>query len=141
MLKALIPVDGSNNALRAVRHVINLIKRREPMEVHLLNVQEAVDAWEVRRFLKSDEIRRFQMKRSEQQFQAAKALFDKARISYQAHVKIGDVAQTIYRFALGHRCDKIIMGTRGMGSVRNLLLGSVATKVIHLSKVPVTLVK
>jgi nucleotide-binding universal stress UspA family protein len=35
----------------------------------------------------------------------------------------------------------IVMGTRGQGAVGNLLLGSVATKVIHLSKVPVTLVK
>jgi nucleotide-binding universal stress UspA family protein len=33
------------------------------------------------------------------------------------------------------------MGTRGMGSVSNMLLGSVATKVIHLADVPVTLVK
>jgi len=32
-------------------------------------------------------------------------------------------------------------GTRGLGSVSNLVLGSVATKVIHLSTVPVLLVK
>jgi nucleotide-binding universal stress UspA family protein len=33
------------------------------------------------------------------------------------------------------------MGTRGMGAIGNLVLGSVATKVIHLTEVPVTLVK
>ena len=33
------------------------------------------------------------------------------------------------------------MGTRGMGAMGNLILGSVATKVIHLVDVPVTLVK
>ena len=32
------------------------------------------------------------------------------------------------------------MGTRGLGSISGLLLGSVATKVLHLVKVPVTLV-
>ena len=31
----------------------------------------------------------------------------------------------------------IAMGTRGMGSVRNMVLGSVAAKVIHLAEVPV----
>jgi nucleotide-binding universal stress UspA family protein len=36
------------------------------------------------------------------------------------------------------RCSS---GTRGLGSVSNLLLGSVGTKVIHLSPVPVQLVK
>jgi nucleotide-binding universal stress UspA family protein len=38
-------------------------------------------------------------------------------------------------------CDAIVMGTRGMGAVSGLVLGSVATKVIHLADVPVTLVK
>jgi nucleotide-binding universal stress UspA family protein len=33
------------------------------------------------------------------------------------------------------------MGAHGMGSVANLLLGSVATKVIGLTSVPVLLVK
>jgi nucleotide-binding universal stress UspA family protein len=33
------------------------------------------------------------------------------------------------------------MGTRGLGTITNLVLGSVASKVIHLSTVPVLLVK
>jgi nucleotide-binding universal stress UspA family protein len=34
-----------------------------------------------------------------------------------------------------------VMGTRGLGPVQSLLLGSTALKVIHLAEVPVTLVK
>lgn len=37
--------------------------------------------------------------------------------------------------------DVIVMGTRGMGALGNLALGSTATKVVHLADVPVTLVK
>jgi nucleotide-binding universal stress UspA family protein len=33
------------------------------------------------------------------------------------------------------------MGTRGMGAIGNVFLGSIATKVVHLASVPVTLVK
>ncbi len=33
------------------------------------------------------------------------------------------------------------MGTRGLGTVAGILLGSVATKVIHFADVPVTLIK
>jgi len=141
MLKALVPVDGSKNSLRAARHLIDLIKEREPMEIHLLNVQEAADAWEVRRFLKANEIRRRQLEHGKQQLKDAEALLDRAGIRYQSHVLIGDVPATIARFAKRQRCDKIIMGTRGLGAVKSLLLGSIATKVIHLSDVPVTLVK
>jgi nucleotide-binding universal stress UspA family protein len=32
------------------------------------------------------------------------------------------------------------MGTRGMTAIANLVLGSVATKVLHLTQVPVVLV-
>ncbi len=37
--------------------------------------------------------------------------------------------------------DRVFQGTRGMNSMSNMLLGSVATEVIHLSPVPVLLVK
>jgi nucleotide-binding universal stress UspA family protein len=34
----------------------------------------------------------------------------------------------------------IYMGTRGMGAVSGLVMGSTATKVLHLASVPVVLV-
>ena len=37
--------------------------------------------------------------------------------------------------------EHIVMGTRGLGSIQGLLLGSVAMKVIHLAEVPITLIK
>lgn len=141
MLRIVIPVDGSKNSDRAVQHLVSLAKGRGPVEVHLLNVQQEANGWEVRRFLKKDEIRRLQLQHGAQQLQSAKRLLDRARIRYEAHVMIGDLAATIARFASRRRCSAIIMGTRGMGAVPNLLLGSVATKVVHLSRVPVTLVK
>jgi nucleotide-binding universal stress UspA family protein len=52
-----------------------------------------------------------------------------------------DIAQTIVRFTKSRRCGKIIMGTRGMGAIRNLLLGSVAQRVLATARQPVLLVK
>jgi nucleotide-binding universal stress UspA family protein len=45
------------------------------------------------------------------------------------------------QYAEDKQCEQIVMGTRGLGTVSNLVLGSVATKAIHLAKVPVLLVK
>ena len=39
MLKILVPVDGSRNAVHAVRHVIAEYRKHPSFEVHLLNVQ------------------------------------------------------------------------------------------------------
>jgi len=111
------------------------------MEILLLNVQETADAWEVRRLMTAREIRRQQLEHGRRQLKGAEALLARAGIHFESHVLIGDVAATVARFAKRHGCEKIVMGTRGMGTVANLLLGSVATKVIHLSQVPVTLVK
>jgi nucleotide-binding universal stress UspA family protein len=37
--------------------------------------------------------------------------------------------------------DQVVIGSRGLGAIGRLVLGSVATKVAHLARVPVTLVK
>ena len=38
-------------------------------------------------------------------------------------------------------CGEIVMGTRGLGSVKNVFLATVAMKVLHLIRFPVTLIK
>lgn len=141
MLKALLAVDGSENSLRAVRHLIELVQGREPMEVFLLNVQEPIDAWEVKRMFPEEELEAMQVSKGGDALEAAKALLDAHHVAYHPQVLIGEVAHSIAQYAKDMGCDKIIIGTRGHGSLANLLLGSVATKVIHLTDVPVTLVK
>jgi nucleotide-binding universal stress UspA family protein len=56
-------------------------------------------------------------------------------------VLVGDPARVIAEYVGDNRCDAVIMGTRGLGPIGGLVMGSVASKVIHLVKVPVTLVK
>jgi len=141
MFKILIPVDGSASSERALRHVVELAKLVGPMQAHLVNVQPAVTAWEVKRFLREEEIDALHKSLSEEATQAACAILDAAGIPYQLHHRVGEVAETIAEFAASSGCDQIVMGTRGMGSVEGLLLGSTSTKVLHLVRVPVTLVK
>jgi nucleotide-binding universal stress UspA family protein len=51
------------------------------------------------------------------------------------------IADEIVRMANELRVDQIAMGTRGMSAISNILLGSVAQRVIHQSSVAVLLVK
>ncbi len=55
-------------------------------------------------------------------------------------VRNGPVARGIVAFADEHDADLIVLGSRGLGSLENYLLGSVSHKVTGLSEVPVLVV-
>jgi len=55
--------------------------------------------------------------------------------------KTGPVGSTIARFAEDGKFDLLIMGSHGHGTVVNLVMGSVATKVMAECKVPVLLMR
>lgn len=141
MRKLLVPVDGSANSDRAVRHVAELARRNPALEVHLLNVQPEIGEWEVRSFLKKEEVEAIEESRGGDALASARAILDAAGVRYTPQVLIGPVAETIAKTALEQNCDGIVMGTRGLGAVAGVLLGSVTSKVIHLADVPVTLIK
>ncbi len=141
MRKALVPVDGSSNSERAVRHVVALAEINPALDVVLLNVQPPVSDWEVRSFLKKEEIEAMEESRGGDALASARGLLDAAEVRYTPLVLIGPIAETIARTALEQNCDGIVMGTRGLGAVAGAVLGSVASQVVHLADVPVTLVK
>lgn len=62
-------------------------------------------------------------------------------IAFKARVLVGQVAESLVQHAKKTRCDLIFIGTRGRTAAANLLLGSTATKVLHIAKVPVLLVR
>jgi nucleotide-binding universal stress UspA family protein len=142
MLKVLVPVDGSDNALRALRHVASIESTcREVEEIYVLNVQPPVASGVVRMFLTPGNIKGFYEEEGEKVLAAARAELKKAGVPFTAEMRIGEMGDTIARYAREKGCGLIAMGTRGLTPMGNLLLGSVATKVINLSAVPVLLVK
>ncbi len=141
-MKILLPVDGSENSLRAVRHVIAMKEQyREPVEVHLLNVQLPVASGAVKMFISQQQLNDLYHDEGVAALKDARALLDQAGVSYRHHIGVGDPAGTIVSYAREKQCRQIVIGTRGRGSFAGALLGSVTTKVIHLAEMPVLLVK
>jgi nucleotide-binding universal stress UspA family protein len=141
MLKILIPVDGSESSRRAAKHVVDLAQGLEPVDIHILNVQPPIMSGQVRMFVGQDVIDQYHKEESALALKPVRELLDQAGITYTAHSAVGHIAETIARIARDLHCDLIVMGTRGMSPIRNLVLGSVATQLIHLADIPVTLVK
>jgi nucleotide-binding universal stress UspA family protein len=140
MFKVLVPVDGSENSLRAVERAIVLLRDRKPFELHLLNVQPPVSGT-VTTFVGSTAVKDYHREEGEKAMAAARALLDRQSIPYKQHVTVGPFGESIAGFARQLHVDQIVMGTRGMGKITGALLGSVSTEVIRHADVPVTLVK
>ena len=140
MERILIPVDGSANAERAVAYVIAMIGKGRAVEVHLVNVQPPLRE-NVARFIARGEIEGYHREEGEKALAGAKQRLADAGIAATSHIGVGPAGETIADFAKELGADEIVMGTRGLGGLAGLLLGSVATEVIREAKVPVTLVK
>ncbi len=141
-MKILIPVDGSTNAERAVDYVIaNAAQFKEPPQICLLNVQWKLASGNVKLFISQDTINDYYREQGAVALAQARAKLDKAGLAYTYHVSVGSPAEGVVQYAQEHQVEQIVMSAHGETSLSNLLLGSVASKVVHLAKVPVLLVK
>jgi YjbE family integral membrane protein len=142
MHRLLLPIDGSPASLRAVERLLELRDwYREPLEIHLLNVQHALHK-DVGQFVAAEDVKGFFRDESEKELAAARARLDAAGVDYQHHAVVGDLAaETIAHFAREHGIGQILMCTHGRSAVADLLLGSVAKGVLQHSDVPVILVR
>jgi nucleotide-binding universal stress UspA family protein len=141
MHQPLVPIDGSASAMRALAHAIAELGGRPGAELHLLNVQTPPLHTFPGKLVSPDLIHRKLRREGEALLAQAVAVAGSAGLTSVCHVHIGHPGDEIAACAAAQGCDAIVMGTRGMGAVAGLLLGSVATRVVHAAQVPVTLVK
>lgn len=146
-MKVVLPFDGSGSANRAVDYVVDLARRIGDGEVSvdLVNVQAAAvglpdffarDAADV-----AEKLTQTMLAEGGRVLIEPRARLEQAKIPVRSSVLVGEPAQEIATFAIDHKAGAIVMGTRGLGAVGGLVMGSVAAKVVHLVKMPVTLVK
>jgi nucleotide-binding universal stress UspA family protein len=142
-MKILLAVDGSKHSLKAVKCLIEHADwYREKPRVELVNVHLPVPKLRgMGVVVGASQVRRYYDREGRAALSKARKLLDAAGIKYSAHVLVGSVAESIVKEARLARCDLIMIGTRGMSATASLLLGSSATKVVHLSSIPVLLVK
>lgn len=134
----LIPVDGSKHSLRALRHVAATASADGlPITITLLNVQQRILAGSL---ITRAMVKQHYESQSKAALAPARRLVSRYKLNADVRVLVGDPAETITEAARRWRHSEIVMGTRGLGTLKGLLLGSVVTKVIQLSRVPVTVV-
>ena len=71
----------------------------------------------------------------------ARKLLDKAGVRHAFHIGVGEIGETVAKYVKELSAQQIAMGTRGLGPVAGMLLGSVTTEVVHAVDIPIVLVK
>ena len=139
----LLAVDGSEHALRTVQKLIkNAAWYRDTPQVRLLFVHPPIpEVHGLHRVIGKQAMERYYQEEGDAALAPSRKLLERAKIPFESEVRVGPVAETIVAHAAKTHSDMIYMGTRGMTALANMLVGSVATKVLHLAKVPVILVR
>lgn len=139
MLKVLVPIDGSANAMRAVRHTVAEYRRHHELELHLLNVQPHLSR-HVARFVNRGDREAWHHDQAEAAMAGARAALAEAGVPYQPHWVVGDRAAEICRAATRLNVHHIVMGTARKDSITRALEDSVTNKVLEATPVPVEVV-
>lgn len=142
MMKILIAVDGSAPSNRAIEAVARLAQRTGPINVVLINVRARLAPLAALPAATRSDIAQAQLREQDDLIAAA---LDHARglglaIGTTRRAE-GSPAPEIVAAAADCGADQIVLGTRGLGAIGNLFIGSTAQRVVHLADVPVLLVK
>ncbi len=134
--KILLPVDGSDPAKNACGLAMDLA-RTYKAEIHLMHCYKDIPATiggHAR-----EELSREEIAAAEEIIEEPFRRIKHAGIICVSHVTRGNPAQCIVKAAHDNGCDLIVMGSRGLGCLETLMVGSVSQNVLKMSLVPVML--
>ena len=138
----LVPVDGSECSLHAVDYAIRRARlSKEATELHVLNVQPPIVTVNVKLFVSKESLETYYRDEGNKALEPALARLEASGLAATPHIGVGDAGKIVCDYANEKSATEIIMGTHGRGVLAGALIGSVAQKVVHLSPVPVVLVK
>jgi nucleotide-binding universal stress UspA family protein len=138
--KLLVPVDGSENSLRALEESIFLSKKLDA-QITALHVMEKAPTVYIHPQKELEELLKNYRKESERILEKCQQLGKNNRIELNMAVSEGDVASKIIQYAEKGRFDMVVMGHRGSGKFKEMVLGSVSEKVLHRTKCSVLIVR
>ncbi len=143
MIRILIAVDGSSHSAKVAKALVQHVSAyKQPPELHLAYVHPPVPTLGgLIKPIGHAALQRYYREEGEDALRAAKKLLDRAKLACTLHILVGPTAETLVGQAKKLKCDMIFMGTRGMGAVSGVLLGSTASRTVHLAPCPVVLIR
>jgi nucleotide-binding universal stress UspA family protein len=136
--KILLATDGSGHSTRAAEQAISLARCNSDSVLHIVYVVDGDTS-------KSDVLRNWNVanlndKRKER-IRSVEELVRTSGVSYKVEILHGEPGPTIVQHANEQSFDVVVIGSRGLNGLQELVLGSVSHKVAKRAACPVLIVK
>ena len=135
--KILVPLDGSKNSIRGLDNAISIARACQAtitgiyiLPIYPRNLTDAVIPYFIHPEKDAKKFLADAKKRA-----AQKGILFKWKIVW------GSPVSEVQDMTKSKKFDLVVIGARGMGSVKELFLGSVSNAIVHKSKIPVMVVK
>lgn len=136
--RILVAVDGSENSERAAEHAAGIAASSPEVQVEVLYV---VDFDRSRKDIPQQTKDEGPIVDEKNTLGPIKGVFEKKRVNYELITKQGDPGSTIVSFANRGGFDLVIIGSRGLNTFQEMMIGSVSLKVARRVKAPVMIIK
>ncbi|WP_027417344.1 universal stress protein [Aneurinibacillus terranovensis] len=142
MNKILVPIDGSSQANRAVQTAVSICKGREnECHITLLHVSIEASRYAEAGIALNVDIDETAHQEGETLLKMIAQTIPDNGIEVEIVHLAGFPAEGISEFARKENYDMIVMGSRGLGALGEVILGSVSHRVLHEAACPVVIVK
>ena len=135
--KILVPLDGSKNSLRGLDEGIFLARQCQAVITGLY----VVPLSKPKTNSQISYLEKYHLNNAAKFMLKAKKQAAKNGIIFEDEIVYGEEGPEIIKFSKDNLFDIIIIGSRGLGTIKEAFLGSTSNFVLHKSKIPVLVVK
>lgn len=136
----LVPVDGSENAMRAARYAIGLARAlKAPIRLFYVFPASSVEIIGMAG-MSRDDIDQAAQAAAQRVFDKVHAELGDTGVGLSDETSIGDPAEEVIRYTEDDEGVMVVIGRRGLSRMQVLLMGSVSEKVLRYAKSPITVV-
>lgn len=140
-MKILLAVDGSAYTKKMLAYMVSHTETfGEGNTMTLLTIQMAIPP-RARAALSKEVVDQYQLEEAERVLSPVSKFLLRHGIDAKSAWKVGNAGEQIAKFADAGKFEMLVMGSHGHGALGNLVMGSVATKVLAHCSVPVLLVR
>jgi len=142
-MKILLATDGSKSAQNAARYASKLLGQMttKANSITIISVHDDAGLRHAKAVVGASVVADYLRELSDKELQPVRKVLNAAGVKHDMIVRTGDVAQEIVDCAKAGKFDLIVMGAKGRSALADLLLGSVAQRVLSTAQVPVLLVR